>query len=384
MQVTAIDWVIVVFAAALALWGYQQGLLVGALSLAGFAGGAVLGARLGPELLSEGSESPYAPATALLGGLLLGGIAAVTMEGVARAARARWVRGAIGTSADGVGGAILLAVLALGLAWVFGAVALHTPGARELRPAIQRSLILRELNQVLPPSGPVLRVLDRIDPTPQIPGPEARVRPPDAGIADDPDVTRAGASVVRVLGTACGLGVSGSGWIGAPGLVVTNAHVVAGQDDTTVTTQSGDELDATAIHYEPMNDLAVLSVDGLTEPPLVLSSSSSPGTPAAVLGYPENGPFTASPARLGPTDRVVSEDAYGRGPVTRRMTSFRGRVRSGNSGGPAVDADGRVLTTVFAAALGASPAGGLGVPDAIVERALGRAGEPVDTGPCVA
>jgi Trypsin-like peptidase domain/Colicin V production protein len=382
MQVTAIDWVIVVFAAALALWGYQQGLLVGALSLAGFAAGAVLGARLGPELLADGSESPYAPVIALLGGLLVGGIAALTMEGVARAARARWVRGTVGTSADGVGGAILLAALALGLAWVMGAVALHTPGARGLRPAIQRSLILRELNQVLPPSGPILRVLNRIDPTPRVPGPRARVPPPDVGVARDPHVTRAGRSVVRVLGTACGLGLSGSGWIAAPGLVVTNAHVVAGQDDTAVTDRSGTELDATPVHFDPRNDLALLRVDGLAQPALALATSTRPGTPAAVLGYPENGPFTVSPARLGRSGKVVSEDAYGRGPVTRRMTSFRGDLRSGNSGGPAVDAEGRVLTTVFAAALGGKPPGGLGIPDAIVERALARAAGPVDTGPC--
>jgi len=381
--VTAIDWIIVAFAASLALWGYRQGLLVGALSLAGFIGGAVLGARLGPELLSGGSESPYAPVTALLGGLLLGGIAAVTMEGVARAAHARWVRGALGRTADGAGGAILLAALALGLAWVLGAVALHTPGARELRPDIQRSVILRKLNQLLPPSGPILGVLNRIDPTPHVRGPEARVPPPDAGIARDPDVARAGSSVVRVLGTACGLGISGSGWVAEPGLVVTNAHVIAGQDDTTVTTRSGAELDATPVHYEPKNDLAVLRAGGLTEQPLPLAPSAPRGTPAAVLGYPGNGPLTVSPARLGRTGTVVSEDAYGRSPVRRQMTSFRGQVRSGNSGGPAVDARGRVLATVFAAALGGKQAGGLGVPDDTVERALERAGEPVDTGPCV-
>ena len=258
---TAIDWIIVLFAAGLAVVGYQQGLLVGMLSLGGFAGGAFLGSRLGPELLSGGSESPYAPVTALLGGILLGGVVAVALEGFARAARARWVWGRLGTSADGVGGAVLLAALAFGLAWVCGAVALHTPGARELRSDIQRSVILRELNEVLPPSGPVLQVLNRIDPTPQVRGPEARVPAPESGIARDPDVGEAGRSVVRVLGTACGLGVSGSGWVAEPGLVVTNAHVVAGQDDTTITTRDGAELDATPVHYEPKNDLAVLRVD---------------------------------------------------------------------------------------------------------------------------
>jgi len=381
--VTAVDWIIVLFAAALAVWGYRQGLLVGALSLAGFVGGAVLGARLGPEFLAEGSESPYAPATALLGGVLLGGMAAMTMEGLGRAARARWVRGRLGASADGVGGAVLLAALALALAWAFGAVALHTPGARELRPEIQRSVILGELNELLPPSGPILRVLNRIDPTPQVPGPEARVPPPEEAIASDSDVRRAGRSVVRVLGTACGLGVAGSGWVVEPGLVVTNAHVVAGQDDTTVTTGDGSELDATLVHFEPKNDLAVLRVDGLAEPPLALAASARRGMPAAVLGYPDNGPFTVSPARLGRTGTVVSEDAYGRGPVTREMVSFRGKVRSGNSGGPAVDAEGRVLTTVFAAQVGGRPRGGLGVPDDVVERAVNRAGAPVDSGPCV-
>jgi S1-C subfamily serine protease len=381
--VTPIDWIIVLFAAGLAVVGYQQGLLVGMLSLGGFAGGAFLGSRLGPELLSGGSESPYAPVTALLGGILLGGVVAVAFEGFARAARARWVSGRLGASADGVGGAVLLAALALGLAWVFGAVALHTPGARELRSDVQRSVILRELNEVLPPSGPVLQVLNRIDPTPQVRGPEARVPAPESGIARDPDVGEAGRSVVRVLGTACGLGVSGSGWVAEPGLVVTNAHVVAGQDDTTIATRDGAELDATPVHYEPKNDLAVLRVDDLTKPSLGVARTARRGTAAAVLGYPENGPFTVSPARLGRTAEVVSEDAYGRGPVSRRMTSFRGRVRSGNSGGPAVDAEGRVLTTVFAAQVGDGPAGGLGVPNDVVRAALERSRRAVDTGPCV-
>jgi S1-C subfamily serine protease len=380
---TSIDWLIILFVAALAVLGYRQGLVVGALSLAGFAGGAVLGARFGPELLSEGSESPYAPATALLGGLLLGGIAAVALEGVARVARARWVREGLRASVDGVGGAVLLAALALALAWVLGAVALHTPGAREFRSNIQRSVILQELNELLPPSGPVLRVLNRIDPTPTVPGPEARVPAPDAAIARDPDVERAGESVVRVLGTACGLGISGSGWVGAPELVVTNAHVVAGQQDTTVTTGSGAEVGATPVHFDTRNDVAVLQVDGLVEPPLPLAETQRPGTRAAVLGYPEDGPFTVTPARLGRTGEVVSEDAYGSGPVSRKMVSFRGDVRRGNSGGPAVDAGGSVLTTVFAASVGTGPDGGLGVPGGIVERALAEADRLVDTGPCV-
>ena len=147
---------------------------------------------------------------------------------------------------DGIGGALLLAALALLVAWGFGAVALHASGdqARELRQAAQRSAILGVLNDALPPSGPFLNVLRRVDPRPVIRGPDADVPPPDPNAVDDPDVRDAGGSTVRVIGTACGLGVEGSGWVAGPGLVVTNAHVVAGEDDTTVSIEGGSELDA--------------------------------------------------------------------------------------------------------------------------------------------
>jgi S1-C subfamily serine protease len=236
----------------------------------------------------------------------------------------------------------------------------------------------------VPPSGPLLNVLRRIDPRQVVRGPEANVGPPDPALADDPDVQRAGASTMKVLGTACGLGVEGSGWVAGSELVVTNAHVVAGEDDTTVTSPEGDELDAEAVHYDPANDLAVLRVPGLGLPALELDDSPQKGTPAVVLGYPENGPLTATPARLGRTGEVISEDSYGRGPVRREMTPFRGAVRSGNSGGPAVDDDGQVLTTVFAASVGDGPPSGLGVPNGVVAEALTGTLEPTDTGPCAA
>jgi S1-C subfamily serine protease len=166
--------------------------------------------------------------------------------------------------------------------------------------------------------------------------------------------------------------------------VVTNAHVVAGEDDTTVETRSGGALDASAVHYEPRNDLAILRVPGLGLPALRLAPQVPKGAPAAVLGYPEGGPLTISPARVGRTGEVISQDAYGRGPVQRQMTPFRGEVRSGNSGGPVVDARGQVLTTVFAAEMGHGPPGGLGVPDEIVRHALDGSLRPTDTGPCAA
>jgi S1-C subfamily serine protease len=381
----AIDVGIVVFALALATLGFERGLVASALPLAGFVGGAALGARLGPALLADGSESQYAPVVSVGAGILLGAFCAVALDGVARMVHDRLRRGAVLRALDSVGGATLLAALAMLMAWAFGAVALHTPGpnGRSLREAVQRSTILAALNDALPPSGPLLNVLRRVDPRPAVRGPDAGVRAPAGTIVDDPDVVAAGESTVKVLGTACGLGVAGSGWVAGPGLVVTNAHVVAGEDDTEVEL-AGDRLAADPVHYDPRNDLGILRVDGVTAPPLELEARLRRGAEAAAIGYPENGPLTLTPARLGLTAEVTSEDSYGRGPVRRSMTAFRGRVRSGNSGGPVVDADGEVLATVFAAAFDGGPPSVLGVPNEVVASALSGPLRSTDTGPCAA
>ncbi len=383
---TGLDWVIVAFAVAMAFWGYQQGLIVGVLSLGGFAVGAFLGSRLGPALLPDGSHSPYAPATALAGALLIGGIVAVSLEGLAIAMRRRLL-GPAGRRrgiaiAESSGGAVLLVALALGLAWLFGAAALNAPGAKSLRTAVQRSAILRALNNAFPPSSSLINVLHRIDPRVAVQGPSPDVAAPDSKIAHNPDVRAAGDGVVRVLGTACGLGVEGSGWILAPGLVVTNAHVVAGESDTTVTPAGANSsLDATPVHYDPANDLALLRVNGLSGRTLSLAPDVRSGTPGAVLGYPENGPFTITPARVGTTGPVVTQDSYGSGPITRELTALRGEVHSGNSGGPIIDASGKVMGTVFAATTQGKP-GGYAVPNDVVQRALSDSNGAVGTGPC--
>jgi len=385
--VNLVDVIIIVFAIAFAGMGYERGLLASALPLAGFVIGAVIGGRLGPALLAEGGESPYAPLVTVVCGLLVGTAVAVLMEGVAEVIRLRFIRrrGALGRI-DGVAGAVLLGALGLLLAWAFGAAALNVPGPgdRGLRDALQQSKILGALNDLLPPSGPILNLLRHVDPVPSVSGPEPRVAAPAPAISHDPDVRGAGRSVVKVLGSACGFGIEGSGWVGGRNLVVTNAHVVAGEDSTTVTTRDGEEFNATAVHYDPRNDLAILRVDGLDLRPLDLDRDAAAGTAGAVLGYPENGPFTVAPPRLGTTETVISQDSYGRGPLQRRMTSFRGSVKSGNSGGPVVDSSGDVMTTVFAAAKASGPPGGLGVPDDIVADALSGPLRPSGTGTCAA
>jgi S1-C subfamily serine protease len=172
--------------------------------------------------------------------------------------------------------------------------------------------------------------------------------------------------------------------VAGDGLVVTNAHVVAGQDDTVVLVRGeGAELDAHAVSFDARNDIAVLRVDGLDAPALPFAGEAPAGRAAAILGFPKNGPYDVRAARLGETREVLSQDAYGNGPLRRDVTTFRGLVRSGNSGGPLVDGRGRVVGTIFASSVGGGPQGGYAVPNSVVrQRVAGAGGGRVSTGPC--
>jgi uncharacterized membrane protein required for colicin V production len=379
---TSLDWIIVAGTAVFAVSGYFRGFIVGALSLIGFAAGAVLGTRLASGLLASGDMSPYAPAFGLFGAVLAGGILASGLEGLGLRLR-RAVRFAFLGILDGLLGAGLSACVALGIAWILGTVALQVPGADPVRMDIQRSTILQHLDELLPPSGVLLHALARFDPLPAISGPEAGVDPPAPAVAGDPAVRQAAASVVRVLGSACGLGIEGSGWVLAPGEVITNAHVVAGEHDTIVQVGGNPpDLSAEVVVFDPRNDIAVLRVAGLDAPSLPVATDPPAGRSAAILGYPRDGPFDVEPGRIGTTQKVLTTDAYGNGPVSRLLTPIRGLVRPGNSGGPMVDAAGQVVTTVFAATADGGPSGGYGVANATVLHDAAQAGSPVSTEGC--
>ena len=326
---TGLDWIIVAFAAILASFGFRRGFIVGVLSFGGFAIGAFLGTRLGPLLLNEGSSSPYAPALGLIGALLAGAILASGMEGLGFRVRRALIVPGIGVL-DGLLGAVLGAALALGVVWIVAAVVAQAPDQSKLRRDIQRSAILRELNVLMPPSGPILNALARLDPLPSIAGPSPDVSAPPPRIARAPGVRAASRSVVRVLGTACGLAIEGSGWVAEPDLIVTNAHVVAGERDTTVQVGGrSPSLPARPIAFDPTDDVAVLSVPDLGLPALRLVSDPPSGRAGAILGYPENGPFDVRPGRIGRTQTVLTDDAYGHGPIRRSHAELRGVVRPG-------------------------------------------------------
>jgi S1-C subfamily serine protease len=191
-----------------------------------------------------------------------------------------------------------------------------------------------------------------------------------------PAIRAARPSVVRVTGYACGLGVEGSGWIVGPGLVVTNAHVVAGVDRPSVDRRDGHGHQARVVSFDAHNDVAILRVPGLTGSPLPFADPER-GEPAALLGFPENGPYRATPVRMGRSAKLGSRDAYGRLELGRTVVALRGAVEPGNSGGPVVDADGRVIATIFGARRGSDD--GYAVPNGEVQNAVANVGPPLET-----
>lgn len=376
---TRLDLIVLGVVAFTALLGLWQGFVIGALSAAGVILGGFVGARIAPHLLPEGAHSPYTPLIALAGAAAGAILFEIVGSSVGGAIRRRLPPGPFRT-ADSAGGFAFGALAGLALVWILSAVALQLPGRADLRREVQQSRVLRQLNEMVPPQR-ALRALARVDPFPEIAGPAPPVSPADSRILRDPDIRRALPSVVRVLGTACGLGVAGSGWVASPGVVVTSAHVVAGERDTTVDTPRSPPLPAEAIFFDVRNDVAILRVRGDLGAPALRPAQARQGTAGALLGYPENGPLTAKPARIGRTAVALSEDAYGRGPVPREITSLRGDVRQGNSGGPLVDEDGRVVGTIFAERI--EGGAGYAVPTDVVGNDLRRAARPVSTGDCV-
>lgn len=375
--------------------GFRQGLLVGALSLLGFVVGAVAAARLLPLVV----DLPIGPTRSLvlLGGTVLAGIVGQALLGaLAQVVRRRvtWQPARAVDAATGLVGAVLAAALVV---WVV-AGAVRSGPFPTLSQVIAGSRVIGAVDQVVP--GVVAEALDDwyrsvdgelfprvfVEAAPEtvVPVPE-----PDPATAQSPDVVAAGAGVVRVSGEAqaCGRAQEGSGFVLAPGRVLTNAHVVAGMSSPQVQVGgTGDELDATVVVFDAARDLAVLDVPALDARPLPLAAEEGVrGEEVVVAGFPQNGPYVLSPGRVRDVITAVGEDIYGGTEVTREVYSLLAEVRPGNSGGPVLDTQGAVVGVVFARSLD-DPTTGYAVTldeAAPVIDAATTATAAVDTGACV-
>ena len=380
MKPNVVDWIALAVIVLSALGGMRRGLVMTALSLGGLVGGAYVGSRVAPHLLSGGSGSAWTPVAGLIGAAA-GAVLLQTLAGIAGS----FARGGLRLTPlrffDSFGGLLLGAASGLVFVWVLSATALLVPGQSRLRRDVQRSALVRRFDQAVPPRQ-LLNLLARIDPFPSIAGPAPPSAPPTGEIAGNANVQRAARGVVRVLGTACGVGIEGSGWFAARDLVVTAAHVVAGEQDTGIQLQGSSNLERVdVVAFDSHNDVAVLRLRGPAAASALPLADPQPGAAVDIVGYPEDGPLHGTPGRIGRTGAALTQDAYGNGPVSRTITAVAGTVRHGDSGAPAIDASGAVEATIFAARLGSS--GGYGVPASVVRRVLDSAGTTsVSTGNC--
>lgn len=373
------DWIAIVVVLIAAFGGLRRGLVLSAFSLVGLAAGAYVGSRVAPHVLHGGSTSKWTPAAGLIGAV----IGAMLLQFAALFAGS-FIRGGLKLPPlrliDTAGGLLLGTAIGLGIVWVGASVALLTPGETRIRQEVERSAIVKHLDAALPPRT-LLNLLARIDPFPSIVGPKPPSLPPSKGVLRDPSIRAAATRVVKVIGFACGVGVEGTGWVAANDLLVTAAHVVAGEENTTIQIPGqGLSRRADVVVLDVHNDIAVLHVENLGLKPLQLADPRS-GAAVAIIGYPLDGGLRATPGRIGLTATVLTQDALGHGPVTRMITAVAGDVQHGDSGGPAVDVGGSVQSSIFAARL--NSASGYGVPPSIIRDDLANAGtQRVSTGSC--
>ena len=180
-----------------------------------------------------------------------------------------------------------------------------------------------------------------------------RVPPPNPRLAHSRAVRLAEPAVVKIVGVAesCSRQIEGSGFVYAPDRVMTNAHVVAGVSSPTVRLANGNTVTARVVLYDSERDVAVLEVPGVSAAPLQFSGPITRGQSAIVVGFPENGPFSAVAARVRSVQDARGPDIYQDKEVTRQIYALYASVRPGNSGGPLLTPSGQVAGVVFAAAV---------------------------------
>ena len=353
-----LDWLLLLLVAAYALSGYWQGFITGAFATVGLLGGGLFGIWVAPIALGDAEPSLWVSLGALFIVILSAtlGQAFLQYAGARLRERITWqpVR-----AVDAIGGAVLSSFAVLLVAWALG-VAVTGSRIGPVTPIVRESRVLAEVDGVVPDRAyQALEAFNSVVGTTFFPrylepfAPERiiSVDAPDAAIARDPQVRNAQEAVLKIRGNNdCGRGVEGTGFLIRDDRLMTNAHVVAGVDDPEVMVGE-DSIDADVVYYNSDLDVAVLAIDPLSRTPLVFNESAEDGDSAAILGYPEDGPYDVQAARIRAEQRLRSPDIYGRGSVIREVFSLRGLVRPGNSGGPLVNAAGQVTGVIFAASV---------------------------------
>ena len=334
--------------------GYRRGFWLSMTQYLGLLAGVLLGAVAAQPVLDYiHVTSPVArPLGAVLvliiGGSLGSSIGYATGEPI----RKRILRAGVHNATDSIGGAALSAVAVLTMMWFLGLSFSRGP-SQEVAQLIQGSVVLHQLDSIAPQRPGFLARVEDILAGVQFPAVFAGLEPrlpsalPVPESVDTPGVNNAAQDVFKVASLGCGGLVTGSGFSIGSGYVVTNAHVVSGTHAHNVQTPTGDELPATVVYFDPARDFALLSVPGLTSPGLGFAPAAR-GTQGAVIGYPGGGRERIEAAVVDGAVEALGRDIYSDHAVTRQVYVIEGRVRPGNSGGPLINLQGKVLGVVFA------------------------------------
>ncbi|MDN5861393.1 MAG: MarP family serine protease [Pseudonocardia sp.] len=397
---TWVDLVVIGLALIAGVSGWRHGLAVAALSFVGVLGGAIIGVRIAP-LLATGIDNQTARIVVSIAVVvLLVALGETTGVYIGRRIRDR-ITGERVLTVDSTLGSVLQAVTVVLAAWLV-ALPLASASFPALASGVRGSEVLRAVDGVMPSGAKQLpdelrRLLDNsgfpdvLSPFAETPITE--IGPPDIALVNSPAIDLVADSVLKVRAKApsCQRQMEGTGFIIGSRLVMTNAHVVAGSATALVEATGGRDLAAEVVYYDPRVDLAVLRVgrplgaDPLTFEPVPAEA----GDDAIVLGYPLDGDFTVTPARVRQNIKLKGPDIYGTGEVIRDVYTVRAKVQSGNSGGPMIDPSGKVIGVVFGAAVDDPETGFVLSVDQVapaVRTALSLDDDPaeVDTGACAA
>jgi S1-C subfamily serine protease len=398
--VSWVDAIVVLLAVIAAVSGWRHGMAVALLSFVGVLGGAIIGVRLAP-LLAAGVENPTTRIMVSIAVVVLL-VALGETIGVFFGRRIRdRITGARSLQLDSTLGSVLQAITVVLAAWLV-ALPLASASFPGLVAGVRGSEVLRAVDSVMPASAKRLpsdlRQLLNSSGFPDVTSPFSetpitQVGPPNPELLASPVVAGASDSVLKIRGRApsCSRQLEGTGFVIGPQLVMTNAHVVAGTAETGVEVQGRRgrtvELDARVVLYDPETDLAVLRVPDLEAEPLEFEQRpADAGDDVVVLGYPLDGPFTATAGKIRQIINLKGPNIYDTGEITRQVYTVRAVVRSGNSGGPMIDPSGRVVGVVFGAALDDQETGFVLTVEQIASavQSSPQLSRKVDTGTCAA
>jgi S1-C subfamily serine protease len=387
---SAFDAVFVVLAVLAVVGGYRLGFVARVVSWVGLAAGLAVAVRLLPLFLDQLDTASHGLVLVLSVGLLLVGASLGQALGFVIGGRLRpGSEGGALSRADRMAGGLAGFAGLVVVVWLLLPVLVASPGwisreattswvAQRIDAALPAPPDAMQALQALVGSDDFPDVFDALRPTPEL-GP-----PPVASGLSQQTADQTARSVVKMEGAACDRVQDGTGFVVADGLVVTNAHVVAGEEATTVIRDDGTRFDGTVVVFDPDRDLAVVRVDGLDRPALPVGAGAPVDTIGGVFGHPGGEPLRIAPFRVAREITATGRDIYGNGSTERRVLELAAALRPGDSGSPLVDPTGQVVGVAFAIARDRSGVAYALTTDELVAALAAVSPQAISTGPCLA